>query len=193
MTQNSMVLPIALIVVFAIAVAAFFIFANPYDDSDDEIGSRVAVALVGTGEAFSSTVPDIDGDGVADEATCFNIDLVDLDSNEIIGDATDCLSNITPDGDGLKVIGTTTFNFPEGQLVTRGETTAQPLLHGANGFTHATGAPAPPIGESNVLSGTGEFADAAGSGRARLSGLVDMSRLADEGLMGFNCLFVIDL
>jgi hypothetical protein len=96
--------------------------------------------LVGTGEAFSSTVPDIDGDGdgVADEATCFTIDLIDLDSNEIIGDATDCLSNITPDGDGLRVIGTTTFNFPQGQLVTRGETTAQPLLHGANGFTHAT-------------------------------------------------------
>ena len=121
MTQNSMVLPIALIVVFAIAVAAFFIFANPYDDSDDKIGSRIAVALVGTGEA-----------------SCFTIDLINLDSNEIIGDATDCLSNITPDGDGLRVIGTTTFNFPQGQLVTRGETTAQPLLHGANGFTHAT-------------------------------------------------------
>ena len=116
MTPNSMVLPIALIVVFAIAVAAFFIFANPYDDSDDEIGSRIAVELVGTGEAFSSTVPDIDDDGVADEATCFTIDLIDLDSNEIIGDATDCLSNITPDGDGLRVIGTTTFNFPQGQF-----------------------------------------------------------------------------
>jgi hypothetical protein len=147
----------------------------------------------GAGEAFTTTTPDIDGDGVEDEATCFNVDLIDVSTNEVIGDATDCLSNITPDGDGLTIVGTTTFNFPQGQLVAHGLTTVQPLLHGAEGFTHSTGAPPPLNGESNILSGTGEFADAAGSGTVRLSGLVDMSRLGDEGILRFDCLFVIDL
>jgi hypothetical protein len=137
--------------------------------------------------------PDIDGDGVEDEATCFTVDLIDLETNEVIGDATDCLSNITEVGDGLTLVGTTTFNFPQGQLVTRGLTTVQPLLHGENGFTHSTGAPPPLNGESNILSGTGVFADSVGSGTARLSGLVDMSRLGDEGILRFDCLFVIDL
>ena len=157
------------------------------------LGATVAVALVGTGEAFTAMVPDIDGDGVDDEGTCFTIDLIDLNSNEVIGDATDCLSNITEDGDGLRLVGTTTFNFPQGQLVTRGLTTVQPLLHGENGFTHATAAPPPLNGESNILSGTGAFEDSVGSGTARLSGLVDMSRLGTEGLLTFDCLFVIDL
>ncbi len=159
---------------------------------DDERGPRIAVALVGTAEAFTSTVPDIDGDGTADEGTCFTVDLIDASTNEVIGDATDCLSNITEDGDGLKIIGTTTFNFPEGQIVTRGETTVQPLLFGQNGFTHSTGA-APPLGGSNILSATGDFAGSADSGTARLSGLVDMSRLGEEGILRFDCLFLIDL
>lgn len=106
---------------------------------DQELGPRIAVALVGTGEAYESTTPDIDGDGEADQATCFDVDLVDVSTGNVIGDAVDCLSNITPDGDGRQVVGTTTFNIPQGQLVARGLTTAQPLLHDANGFTHSTG------------------------------------------------------
>jgi hypothetical protein len=160
---------------------------------DQPLGPRIAVALVGSAEAFTTTTPDIDGDGIDDEATCFTVDLIDVSTNEVIGDATDCLSNITPVGEGMTIVGTTTFNFPQGQLVARGLTTVQPLLHGAEGFTHATGAPPPLNGESNILSGTGEFADAAGSGTVRLSGLVDMSRLGDEGILRFDCLFVIDL
>ena len=87
---------------------------------DQVLGPRIAVALIGTGEAFTSTTPDIDGDGIDDEATCFNLDLIDVSTGDVIGDATDCLSNITPDGDGLALVGTTTFNFPQGQLVARG-------------------------------------------------------------------------
>lgn len=152
-----------------------------------------AVALVGTAEAFTSTAPDIDGDGTADESTCFTVDLIDTDTNEVLGDVTDCLSNITEDGDGLKIIGKTTFNFPEGQIVTRSETTVQPLLFGQNGFTHSTTAAPPLNGGSNILSATGDFAGATGSGTARLSGLVDMSQLGEEGILRFGYLFLIDL
>ena len=38
-----------------------------------------------------------------------------------------------------------------------------------------------------------ETAGAAGSGTTRLSGLVDMSRLGEEGILRFDCLFIIDL
>ena len=151
------------------------------------------VALVGNAEAFTSTAPDIDGDGTADESTCFAVDLIDADTNEVLGDATDCLSNITEEGDGLKIIGKTAFNSPEGQIATRSETTVQPLLFGQNGFAHSTGA-APPLNEgSNILSATGDFAGAAVSGTARLSGLVDMSQLGEQGILRVDYLFLIDL
>jgi hypothetical protein len=43
------------------------------------------------------------------------------------------------------------------------------------------------------LSATDDFAGATGSGTARLSGLVDMSQLGEEGILRFGYLFLIDL
>ena len=61
---------------------------------------------------YVDMVPDIDGDGNDDAAFCFDVDLIDLKNNKVIGTATDCLSNITPVGDGVSAVGTTYFHLP---------------------------------------------------------------------------------
>ena len=145
-------------------------------------GKRLALNLIGTGTAYTGTVPDIDGDGIDDEAMCFDVQLFDLKKNKQIGTATDCLADVTPVGDGLNLIGTSYFNFDNGaQLVTRGQTTVQPSTGDLGGFTHITGAAA--TGD-DVLGGTKKYKKA--SGAVRLSGMVDMSALDSAGQITFD-------
>lgn len=152
--------------------------------------NNLTVAVRGTGMGVPDLVPDIDGDGQDDPAMCFEVDLVDVKSGRTIGTAVDCLSNITPVGDGMALVGTTYFHFPEGVLVTRGLTSVQPTTIGSVDFTHITGA-VPSPDDNSVLNGTGRFHKA--SGAARLSGAVNLSALGSDGLITFDCIFVIDL
>jgi hypothetical protein len=152
-------------------------------------GRAVVLRLVGTGSAYSGTVPDIDGDNVDDPAVCFDVDLYDSHGRKI-GTATDCLSNIQPVGDGLALVGTTIFHLPNGTFMTRGSTTVQPVTTTApTPITHTTGA-IPMDGSNGVLSGTGPYARMAA--KVRLSGAVNMSLLDSDGLMTFDCLFAIE-
>lgn len=158
-------------------------------------GKHLILNLIGTGAMYEDTVPDIDGDGVDDPAICFDVNLVDANNNTVIGTATDCLSDVTPAGSGLALVGTTYFNLPGGTLITRGNTTVQPVLqetitsHGQI-ITHITGAAS---NGNAVIGGTGRFANA--TGNVRLSGMVGMTDFA--GNVGdpivFNCLFNINL
>ncbi len=155
-------------------------------------GKQMILNLVGTGVATPGTVPDIDGDGIDDPADCFTVDLKDMtagQSGQFVGTATDCLSDVTPVGGGLSLVGTTIFEMPQGQLVSRGLTTVQPTTHGSPDVTHITGAI--PDGSNDVLSGTKKFKNAAGT--VRLSGAVNMSKLASDGEITFDCIFVINL
>lgn len=153
---------------------------------------NIAVRLVGTDIGEDRIVPDIDGDGIDDSALCFDVNLQDIKTGNIIGTATDCLSDITSVGDGLALVGTTTFNFNDGnQLTSRGITTVQPVTNGSASVTHITGS-IPDIDENSILSGTGKFYNT--SGTVRLSGAVNMAPQADDTLqITFDCLFVIDL
>ena len=158
-------------------------------------GKHFVFNLVGSGDMYESTVPDIDGDNEDDPAICFDVDLVNMKNQQIIGTATDCLSNITPVGTGLALVGTSIFNLPSGSLMTRGKTTVQPALQeivtpDGQMITHITGA----SGTGNaILGGTGRFKNATGT--ARLSGMVDLSNFFGNvgDPMAFDCLFVIDL
>lgn len=158
-------------------------------------GNHYVLNLVGSGEMYLSTVPDIDGDGVEDDALCFDIELMNAKNRSYIGSATDCLSNIQLAGTGIQLVGTTYFNMPEGTLVTRGNTTVQPVLHSTvtpsgQVITHITGA----SGDGNgIIEGTGRFAGSQGT--VRLSGMVDMTSFtgAEGTPIAFDCLFVIDL
>ncbi|WP_245709947.1 hypothetical protein [Ferrimonas sediminum] len=144
---------------------------------------------------YESTVPDIDGDGHDDAAICFDVELHDAKNRRQVGTATDCLSNVTPVGTGIALTGTTYFHLPQGTLVTRGNTTVQPVLHNTmtpsgQTVTHITGA----SGTGNaILWGSNRFDGAMGT--VRLSGMVDMTNFAGNpgDPIAFDCLFVIDL
>jgi hypothetical protein len=162
---------------------------------DQGAGNHYVLNLVGTGAMYQDIVPDIDGDGLDDPAICFDVDLVNMNNRQTVGTATDCLSNLTPTGTGVALVGTTYFNLPQGQLVVRGKTTVQPVLQptvtpAGHTMTHITGAAS---ADNSVIAGTRRFAGAEGT--VRLSGMVDMSGFG--GNVGdpifFDCLFVVDL
>ena len=151
-------------------------------------GNATVLRLVGTAVAYDGFVPDIDGDGIADSALCFDVDLYDASGNKI-GTATDCLSKIMSVGDGLALVGTTIFNLPNGTFMTRGYTTVQPITTTMpTPATHTTGA-IPMNGNNGVLQGSGAYKNF--QAQARLSGAVNLSKLGSDGQITFDCLFAI--
>jgi hypothetical protein len=155
------------------------------------IGNNIVVLLAGEGLADPSGNQFTELGLVAPPGVlCFDIDLVDAKTGNVIGRGSDCLSDITPsDNGGMSLTATSFFHFPGGTLVSRGLVTVQPKLHGLEEYTHVVGA-APSLAENSVIYGDGKFKDAAGS--VRLSGLVNLSRLG-SGYIDFDCIFVIDL
>lgn len=123
------------------------------------------------------------------DAMCFEVDLIDVASGRVIGRGFDCLYNIQQDGSGLTVTDIAIFEFEGGKIISRGHVGVQPTSLPFPGVSHLTGSlPAP--GSNSILHASGVYAGA--TGRVRLSGAVDMSRLS-EGVMQFDCLFVIEL
>ncbi|MEH6472960.1 MAG: hypothetical protein V7752_17100 [Halopseudomonas sp.] len=183
---------------FIVAICLGLPFTAQADNAGG--GKRLVLNLLGTGPMYESTVPDIDGDFIDDDALCFDVDVgvINGKNRQIIGTATDCLSNIEAAGGalmGLKLIGTTFFNLPNGTLITRGKTTVQPVLQptitpAGNMITHATAA----AGAGNaIIGGTGRFAGVTGT--VRLGGLVDLSNFTGQAgtPIFFDCLFIVDL
>jgi len=154
--------------------------------------NTITVRLVGTGAAYDGN-PLFESFGLSPQnAACFDLDLVDVKTNRVIGAASDCLSDISPSAsdDGLMLTGTTFFFFPGGTLISQGLTTVQPVLHGSPNFTHITGA-IPSPGENGVIFGDGRFRHAAGP--VRLSGTVNLSDLDSAGLITFDCVFILEV
>ena len=159
---------------------------------------HLVLKLAGTGFMYPMEVPGMEDNDNLMEAMCFDIDLVDMKNEKIIGTGTDCLSNVDMKENGnVQLIGTTFFHLPKGTLITRGAVTVQPVpedfkLVGADGhsYSHITGAASD---EDSIIGGTGKFENS--TGRARLSGMVDMSEFTmQEGdPLAFNCLFVVDV
>ena len=155
------------------------------------IGNNIVVVLAGTGTAYvgDEQFAQFGLDPVG--ALCFDMDLIDAKTGNVIGSGSDCLSDISPsDNGGMSLTATSFFHFPGGTLVSQGLVTVQPKLHGLEEFTHVVGA-APSPSENNVVYGDGKFEDAAGS--VRLSGLVNLSELMSAGKIVFDCVFVIDI
>jgi hypothetical protein len=153
--------------------------------------------VIGTGYQYTGLVPDLDNDGVEDEALCFDVALVDGKNGRVLGTATDCLAEISDQtaSGNIMLTGTTFFHLRNGTLITRGKTTVAPVEQDTitpygQEITHITGA----AGTGNaIIGGTGRFADRTGT--ARLSGMVDLSGFtATHGdSIAFDCLFMIDL
>lgn len=167
---------------------------------------RMVINYKGTGTAIPKVVPDTlsvgsNANGLLD-ANCFEADIFDLQSGELLGTAEDCLSEIaagpdTDSGSGVQLVGTTVFNLEGGRLVVQGLTSVQavnwPTENSDVVFTHITGANSP---NDAALRGEGEFtstgAYANASARVRLSGQVDLSQLS-SGQITFDCIFVVDV
>jgi len=158
------------------------------------IGKNIVVLLAGTGYAdFSGTQFTQLGLIPPPNVACFDMDLVDAKTGNVIGSGSDCLSEVGfSDTGGVMLTATSFFHFPGGTLVSEGLVTVQPVLHGSTGYTHVTGA-VPSPSENNVIYGDGKFKKAAGS--VRLSGLVDMTNFAfgPGDPIVFDCVFVIDI
>ncbi|WP_299178794.1 hypothetical protein [uncultured Neptuniibacter sp.] len=179
----------------AIALMALLSAPAAFAGQDSGAGNRLVFNLMGSDDMYLGMVPDIDGDNLEDEAFCFDVDLVNGKNRQVIGSATDCLSNVEGGGQGgLMLVGTTFFNLPQGTLVTRGLTSVQPVNQvtvtpDGHPITHITGAS---VDGNAVLSGTGVFAGQEGT--VRLSGMVDLSAFTGEGTpIFFDCLFIVDL
>lgn len=167
-----------------------------------EARKNLVVNLLGAADAVERDL-DVDGDGVIDVvgALCFDADLVDPSQDRVIGSASDCLSDIEVlepeclddgnfDGCTVRLTDTTIFNFRNGTIISQESVSIQPFVDEeslSTGFTHMTGSP--PIGPNVTFVSPAyrRFAD----GSVRLSGIVDMSTLASEGRIDFDCLFVI--
>jgi len=178
-----------------IAMSLLTTFTAYAGNQQENAGKRLVFNLVGSGEMYESTVPDIDGDGNDDPAMCFDVDLVDVHTNQIVGRGSDCLAMVTPTEAGVALVGTAYFHLPSGTRITRAKTSVQPVFHPTvtpRGMTvtHITGASSD---QNSVVGGTGRFADATGT--ARLSGMVNMASFGgNEGdPISFDCLFIIDL
>jgi len=166
-------------------------FANGHGNGNGNgAGSILVLNLVGSAEMTLRDVPGFD------DAMCFDVDLINAKTGKKIGMARDCLSDVGNGiNGGVALVGTTYFYMHEGMLVTRGNTTVQPVNHetvtpSGQPITHITGA----SGDSNaVIEGTGRFARS--SATVRLSGMVDMTTFGGiEGdIITFDCLFVITL
>lgn len=150
------------------------------------------VQLLGTAQSrplSDDEIAILDADQtMIDEALCYDLDLVDPETGNVIGRATDCLLSIAGVGDGLFIEAATFFHLPEGTLVAGGQTTVKPKTGGSPTVTHITGS-IPSPGENSILYGSGRFHDAEGS--VRLSGAVNLANATAE--ITFDCLFVVNL
>eukprot|EP01084_Bolivina_argentea_P181086 312786_1 len=117
------------------------------------------VRLEGPGDVFVDFVPNledpINGDPV--EALCFNVQIVRVETEQVIGTAKDCLNlNIDNEVCGtFSGTATTTYNLDCGDSITsRVKVTAQPTASGSSlDFTHINGA-IPSSSDTNlILSG----------------------------------------
>ena len=157
-------------------------------------GNIISVRLVGHDLAYPGDDLFDDYGVVGPASLCWDFDMLDLKTDEKVGDVTDCAAIIgvveTDLGLGYQVIGTTFFYFPGGTVVSRVYTSAMPKTHGSPTFTHITGA-VPEEGVNNVLYGDGKFQGA--SGRVRFSGGGDLSNLFVDGGLSVNCIFTLEM
>lgn len=167
-----------------------------------EAKNTLIVTLSGTGTAEERDV-DIDGDGVADVlgALCFDVDLIDTRKDKVIGTATDCLSDVVATGadclvDGtfndctVELTDTSIFNFGNGTVISQESVSIQPFVDAdslSTGATHLTGSAPPGPNVTYTSPAYNKYAN----GAVRLSGIVDMSALASDGQITFDCLFTI--
>jgi hypothetical protein len=154
----------------------------------------ILVKLTGTGAGYLRPVPGFD-----EEALCFDIDLLDLRTNKIIGGATDCISAPQMNVDGVEFVGTTYLYFPDGNTIaTQGNVSVRSVaeenivLRTGQKITNITGSAT--TGNTFIEGeSTGIYKNS--TGNARISGMINTENFAfnvgDEQF--FDCIFEIQI
>lgn len=173
-------------------------YSNNYTETEGAGGMHtdseiLLVKLTGTGVGYHKSIPGFD-----DEALCFDIDLVDLKSNKIIGGATDCISDEQINVDGVEFIGTTYLYFADGVIATRGTVSVRSVeeenivLRTGQKITNLTGSAT--TGNTFIEGeNTGIYENR--TGNTRISGMINTENFAfNEGdEQFFDCIFEIHL
>ncbi|MEM7258592.1 MAG: hypothetical protein AAF404_14535 [Pseudomonadota bacterium] len=152
--------------------------------------NRLVLNLKGTATGTERSY-DTDADGINDTtAICFDAPIEDPATGAQIGTGSDCLDVVSNDGGNIQLVGTGFFELDGGMLVVQGQTTVRPVLQPTvrDGitFTHVSGA----NGDAGLMYGTGIYDNT--SGKVRLSGLVDMSRVESDSIIYFDCIFIVE-
>ena len=147
----------------------------------------ILVKLNGTAPGYLRSVPGFD-----EEALCFDIDLLDLKSGEIIGGATDCISDEQMNADGVEFVGTTYLYLPGGNVSVRSVADENIMLRTGQKITNITGSAT--TGNTFIEGeSTGIYENS--TGNTRISGMINTENFAfnvgDEQF--FDCIFEIQL
>lgn len=175
------------------------LFSSSTANAHGGASAPIMLKVEGVGRMHPDTVQSSVNPRVSVPAMCFDVDLLDMSTGNLIGTATDCMSEMVPNvGDsGFLAIATTTFTTPDGSATVQGAVSVQPLQDSSlflsdlgQEYTHMSGA----IGSGNaIIASTGAFAGLQGT--SRLSGLLNMGLF--EAVEGdpvlFNCLFELHL
>ncbi len=150
----------------------------------------------GTAVGEKRMVPDYTGDGIEDEALCFDLELVDMKTNEVVGKATDCISNMQEVDKGFSLLGTSYFMVEKGifkgKFTTRGQTTVQPQTGDSDLITHFTGSYPSEMDMNGIIETSDSFLDLKGS--VRVAGAVNLSNYSEEyPEIKFDCIFIINV
>jgi len=157
---------------------------------------KLVYQLKGKAVGEMRKIPDYTGDGKRDMALCFDLDLIDLKRDRIVGTATDCLAKIKSKKHGVKLLGTTIFKIKygwrRGKIISRGVTSVSIKTGGSPTISHVTGSIPKDDGVNSIIKATGFFRGL--KGPVRLSGAVDMSNMTpDHPEIDFDCIFVLKL
>lgn len=182
-----------LVFAFAVTSLSTLSIANAGQSEAQDLKHKKSLVLQLKGSAFGEMRNyDTNGDGHNDGyGNCFDLTLYDPASGKQIGTGTDCLDVQYESGEGVNLTGTGFFNLRKGTLVVQGNTSVRPFFHplpsrdGVN-YTHLTGA----NGDGGVMYGTNKYEGA--TGKVRLSGQVDMSRVMSDNFIQFDCIFIVD-
>lgn len=191
-----------LLVFVALPVQADLAFKLFGAASANDLSPEIEAAMLETGVEVSN------------DFACFELPLLSLRTERVVGTGVDCL-NIFDDssdanGAGARIEAITFFFMNKrsegGTLVNHGCTSVRPFFEGVgdSGVTHMTGSIAPKeLGGDNPPLHDSPCAEAGGvvhttramsrftDGEVRLSGAVNLSKLMSDGEITFSCLFVI--
>ena len=161
------------------------------------------IRMVGTAVGEMREI-DTNGNGRPDTmANCFDVTIVDPSTDEFVGIASDCLSDVEvlneddPEcnsteslvGCSVRLVDTAFFRYYDGTIVSRGTVTIQPVTDRDSakaGITHITGSVPP---NNNIPYGLESYAQV--KGKVRLSGAVDMTDTVSLNTITFDCVFLM--